>query len=159
MMTTFDPTADPSGNPATSDEADTEPASTEGDSGSGETGLDDMASTTSPGTTEPAESGETGTPVGEQPESGMYSECATVADCIGQTTCVIVPGAPMGFCSHACADAGTDCTPNPGATSNAAPACVDDGNGMQVCALSCDGGLTCPGGMECASLGASMVCV
>ena len=69
MMTTFDPTADPSGNPATSDEADTEPASTEGDSGSGETGLDDMASTTSPGTTEPAESGETGTPVDEQPES------------------------------------------------------------------------------------------
>ena len=159
MMTTFgDPSADASGNPPTTSTTQTSGSSeTSSDTEMG-SGSDSSGGNTSNATTDPS-SDSSGSPADEQPEDGMYSECATVADCIGQTTCVIVPGAPMGFCSHACADAGTDCTPNPGATSNAAPACVDDGNGMQVCALSCDGGLTCPGGMECASLGASMVCV
>jgi len=160
VATTFgDPTANPSGVPpdtmgeSDTDEtqtADTEPAAT--DSGQ---------ATTMEATTAPSDSDSTGEPgVDEQPASGMYSECTSVADCIGQTTCVIVPGAPMGFCSiTGCANAVADCQPNPGATSTAAPACVDDGSGIFVCALNCSGGIACPGGMECLSLGASMVCV
>lgn len=158
VMTTFsDLTMNPSGNPATSDDGDTEPSEDTG-ADTGDTGSDDVA-TTSPMTTDPGESGATGDPpVDEQPDSGMYSECATVGDCIGQTTCVIVAGAATGYCSSTCSDPLADCDPNPGATSNAAPVCVDDG-GIQVCALGCQGGLTCPGGMECLSHGGTQVCV
>jgi hypothetical protein len=87
----------------------------------------------------------------------MYSACAGVGECIGLTTCVLVGG--TGFCSNgSCADPVADCDPNPSATSTAPAACVDDGAGLQVCALSCASGQTCPGGMDCLALGATMVC-
>lgn len=99
-------------------------------------------------------------PIDEQPADGMYSECATIADCFGLTTCVLVPGGmAAGYCSNTgCVNALIDCDPNPGATSSAVPECVDNGIGAFVCALGCSGGLTCPGGMDCLALGATMVC-
>lgn len=158
VMTTFaDPTSNPSGNPTTTNDGDTESSQGSSDTESAQTGSDD-ATTASP-TSGSGGGSETGPAPDEQPETGMYSECMTVGDCIGQTTCVIVPGAEMGFCSSSCADPGMDCVANPGASSTAAPSCVDDGGGLQVCALACDGGLTCPGGMECLALGGAMVCV
>ncbi|MEX1368459.1 MAG: hypothetical protein AB1Z98_35330 [Nannocystaceae bacterium] len=159
VATTFgDPTVNPSGNPpGTSDGGDTESNATMAtDSGTVETEGPATSGPTS--TTDPTDSESTGEPIDEQPANGMYSECTTVADCIGQTTCVLVAGSPTGFCSSTCADAGLDCDPSPGATSTASPACVDNA-GMLVCGLSCSGGLTCPGGMQCLALGASMVCV
>lgn len=160
MVTTFgDLTVDPSGTPpGTSDAGDSESSATMAtDSGQAET---EGPATSSPTTTtDPTDSESTGNPIDEQPADGMYSECMTAANCIGQTTCVLVVGSSTGFCSSMCADAGLDCEPNPGATSTASPACVDSA-GMSVCGLSCDGGLTCPGGMQCLPLGvSSMVCV
>jgi hypothetical protein len=93
----------------------------------------------------------------EQPADGLYSECESTANCFGATVCVpVMP--PLGFCSDNCAISG-DCAPSPGGT--AAQACVTasvGGADMMVCALDCSGGKTCPGGMACLPLGASMVC-
>jgi hypothetical protein len=153
--TFFDPTTNPSGTPPVTSEgatADTgEPGSTSGSA-------DDGDASTTPGSGSDGDSGSTGVaPVDEQPDNGMYSECTGVGDCIGLTTCVLV-GA-TGFCSNAgCANPVADCDLNPGATSTAPAQCVDNGAGLQVCALSCALGQTCPGGMACMPLGATMVC-
>lgn len=156
VATTFhDPTANPSGTPpGTSDGAT---AGTSG--GSSDSASADSADTSMPpGSDSGSDGGSSGMPpVDEQPADGMYSECAGVGDCIGLTTCVLV-GA-TGFCSNAgCVDPVANCVPNPSATSTAPPACVDNGAGLQVCALSCATGQTCPGGMACMPLGATMVC-
>ena len=91
----------------------------------------------------------------EQPSDGLYSACESVVECVGETVCVLVmPN--VGYCSHACMIPG-DCGPPPGGT--ATQACLPDSSDMMVCALDCSGGKTCPGGMECLPLGASMVCV
>ncbi|MEM7154774.1 MAG: hypothetical protein AAF799_18130 [Myxococcota bacterium] len=104
--------------------------------------------------------GATGDPADEQPEDGMYSECLTNTDCIGLTSCVLVGGASTGFCTSAgCKAPASDCAANPGATATAAPACVEDATGAQVCALACSMDATCPLGMECLALGEAMVCV
>jgi hypothetical protein len=155
--TFFDPTVNQTGTPPTTgDEDDTEstggPGGTTGSSGSVESG-----DTSTPATSTGSGGASTGSPVEEQPEDGMYSECADVGNCIGLTTCVLAGAS--GFCSNAgCADPVVDCEPNPGATSTAPPACVDNGAGLQVCALSCATGQSCPGGMDCVALGAAMVC-
>lgn len=152
----FDPTANPSGTPPTTSDGD-ETESTEGSEDS-ETPAD-TGSTSTAATTAATDEDSTGAPpVDEQPDDGMYSACMGVAMCIGLTTCVLA--GPGGFCSNTgCTDPLSQCAMNPGATSTATPACVDNGTGQIVCALSCAGGLTCPGGMECVALGASMVCV
>jgi len=134
--------------PATSSETDDPSESAESGATSEATTNTTMSSDTSGG------------PGVEQPEDGMYSECASVANCIGLTTCVIVPGAEGGgFCSNTgCGNPGADCDPNPGATATAAPDCIDDGSGALVCALSCAGDLTCPEGMQCLPVGVTMAC-
>lgn len=153
--TFFDPTAANSSAPPTTTHGDTEATAagsmSDDASGSGETSPPATDSGTGDG-------GSSGTmPVDEQPENGMYSECAGVGDCVGLTTCVVV-GA-TGFCSNGgCADPVQDCDPNPSATSTAPPLCVDNGAGLMVCALSCAGGQVCPGGMACMPIGATMVC-
>jgi hypothetical protein len=94
----------------------------------------------------------------EQPADGPYSACVSAVECFGTTACVLVMG-NLGFCTNNCTIPG-DCGPSPAGT--ATPACVTapvGGVDMQVCALDCSGGKTCPGGMECLALGASMVCV
>lgn len=156
--TFFDPTVNQSGTPPpTGGEDDTE---TTGGSGgtNGSTASADSGGTATPATSSDGSGGaSTGAPADEQPEDGMYSACAGVGECIGLTNCVMA-GA-TGFCTNAgCADAVADCQPNPGATSTATPACVDNGAGLQVCALSCSLGEVCPGGMDCVGLGATMVC-
>ncbi len=152
VATTFaDPTANPSGTPPTS-QGGSEAEATDGSAGSAgsaESGATSMTPATS-------SEGSTGAPVNEQPENGMYSECMNAGDCIGLTTCVIAGG--TGFCSSGCSNPIADCDPNPSATATAPAACVDNGAGLQVCALSCASGQTCPGGMDCVALGATMVC-
>lgn len=158
VMTTFDPSA--SGTPTSGSSqsgSDTEPSTSTAASGTADTS---SGSGTSNPTTDPS-SGSSGAPADEQPEDGMYSECASVADCFGLTTCVIVPGTPMGgYCADTgCVNPQIDCDPNPGATSTAPLACVDNGAGAFVCGLDCSLGQTCPTGMACLALGvAAMVC-
>lgn len=156
VETTFgDPTANPSGTPPSSGNSDTEGT----EEGTGETSSASAGSTseTTTATTAPSESSGA-PPADEQPANGMYSECAGVADCIGLNTCVLAGAS--GFCSNTgCVDASTQCDANPGASSTAPPTCVDNGAGQMVCALGCAGGQTCPGGMDCVPLGATMVCV
>lgn len=159
VATTFaDPTANPSGTPPATSEGDTE--ATAGSSGTASSsGAADSGDTSTPASGSGSEGGSSGTmPVDEQPENGMYSACTVVGDCVGLTTCVLVGAS--GFCSSGgCADPVADCDPNPSATSTAPALCVDDGTGtMMVCALSCAGGQTCPGGMDCLPLGTTMVC-
>lgn len=157
VMTTFDPSA--SGNPPTSGSSqsgsDTEPST----STAADTADTSSGSGTSSATSDPT-SGSSGAPADEQPEDGMYSECASVADCFGLTTCVLVAGTPMGgYCANTgCVNAMIDCEPNPGETSTAALACVDNGFGAFVCGLDCSLGQTCPTGMACLALGLTMVC-
>lgn len=156
--TFFDPTSNPSGTQPTTSVGDTEAtasASESGGSNASNVSADSGDTQSPPATGSDGSSG--APPVDEQPEDGMYSECMGVGDCIGLVTCVLV-GA-TGFCSNAgCVDPVADCVPNPSATSTAPAACVDNGAGLQVCALSCAGGQTCPGGMMCVGLGATMVC-
>lgn len=156
IETTFSPTASgngpTSGTPTTGMTSDSSGESNPGDS-SGGSGSDTN-------TTNDPTGGTSGGVVDEQPANGMYSECAMPGDCVGQNACVTVVGAmgAGGFCSTlGCLDA-TTCDANPGATSNAIPMCIDNGAGMMVCALTCAGGQTCPGGMQCLALGANMVC-
>jgi len=94
----------------------------------------------------------------EQPVDGLYSACESAVECFGATVCVLVMGS-LGYCSNNCTIP-SDCGPPPAGT--ATQACVAasvGGADMMVCALDCSGGATCPGGMECLPLGATMVCV
>lgn len=158
VATTFaDPTANPSGTPPATSQGDSE--STDGSAESvGSTDPAGTSATSTPTSSAGTDAASTGAPpVDEQPEDGMYSACAGVGDCIGLNTCVLA-GA-VGFCSNTgCADPVANCDPNPSATATAPATCVDNGAGLQVCALSCAGGQSCPGGMDCVALGATMVC-
>lgn len=154
-----DPTTNPNGPPPSTNGdsgSETEGESSGGSGGSAGSGSTSTAVTTT-ATTSATASDSTGAPADEQPEDGMYAECMGVASCIGLNTCVTA--GTTGFCSNTnCIDPTAQCDPNPGATSTAPPACVDNGMAQMVCALSCAGGQTCPGGMECVVLGATMVC-
>lgn len=142
--TTVDPTE--STTDAVSTSADDDGGTTMGDSG------DDA------GTSAATDAGTTGG-VDEQPDSGMYSHCTSVAQCVGLNICVVV-AVDDGYCSTTpCTDPTTSCAASPGGT--AIPTCVDVTVGMAMstaCALDCSAGKTCPGGMTCAALGAAMVC-
>lgn len=148
----------PSGTPPTTSEGDTEATGGSSESADSNGSADSGDTSMPPATGSDSDGGSSGAPpTDEQPEDGMYSECAGVGECIGLTTCVLV-GA-TGFCSNGgCADPVQDCVPNPGAASTAPPLCVDNGAGLMVCALSCSMGQACPGGMDCLPLGATMVC-
>ncbi len=159
VLTTFhDPTANPSGTPPTSSGNDTEDT---GDNGTETHSQADSGTETGSESTATPESTETsGSPVDEQPDSGLYSECSMLADCIGLDTCVLVTGAEGagGFCTRdECMNPAAECGITPGESATALPACVANGKDM-VCALRCTGEETCPGGMQCLALGAEMVC-
>jgi len=91
----------------------------------------------------------------EQPANGMYSHCLTTAECVGLNTCIRIldeQGEALdGFCTQDnCQDPVADCDPAPGG--DVMPVCAEvplNGMPATVCALSCTGGLTCPGGMIC----------
>lgn len=86
--------------------------------------------------------------MGGQPADGMYSDCMDARnDCLPLTNLCFVINGNDGFCSNTmCANPAADCDPAPGGT--ATPVCypLDD---QSFCALSCEGGLTCPTGMVC----------
>src|SRR5690606_6117591 len=130
-------------------------------------GSDDTASPGSTTTTDPGEDAASGTTadLGMQPESGMYSDCLSTAECIGQDACITVldeQQAPIdGFCSKDdCVDPITDCEPSPGGT--ATPVCFSlmlMGAPAEVCALDCAGGESCPAGMVCREVTGGSICV
>ncbi len=144
---------------------------TDSSTGSDDDDDDSSGSTSAPsdtegdGTAAPTGSSSSGGPVpSEQPESGMYSDCLALVECIGLTTCMtIVDGAQQptdGFCTvGGCGDAAADCDASPGGT--AQPFCFpieQDGIPDSICALDCSAGKICPAGMECAALSAGSIC-
>ena len=87
-----------------------------------------------------------------QPGLGqLYSNCLDANSCPGLGGCVTVSGQDMvpydGFCTNLC-NSDADCAGNFGG--NAIPSCNDAPD--PYCVLDCEGGLTCPGGMECIPL-------
>lgn len=100
----------------------------------------------------------------QQPDDGMYSQCGSVVDCIGLTTCLTAidtGGQPIdAFCTAgACTSPLAQCDPTPGGT--AVPICleVDSGGVMDtVCALDCSQGQACPTGMNCRTLAGGSIC-
>jgi len=156
---TFGPTTNPTSF-TTSMSATTDPSSgtTDDVSTSGVDPSTTASDDDSDGGTSAASTAEdTGGPI-EQPDTGMYSHCTSVAQCVGLNICVVV-AVDDGFCSTTpCADAAS-CVASPGGT--ATPICAEVMVGMTMstaCALDCSGGKTCPGGMICAALGANMIC-
>jgi hypothetical protein len=89
---------------------------------------------------------------GMQPADGMYSHCTSGAECEPGLGCLIDDGGIDGFCSRECTGYADpeNCDPSPGGT--ATPRCIVVASGnesLNVCALDCAGGKTCPGGMIC----------
>jgi len=162
-MTSLGGTTVPGGTTVSTTVGTTESTGT-ASSGTGDTASEETsAGSTAESGSESSASGESGTATtggtgdtGEQPADGPYSECATVVDCFGATTCaVVMPG--VGFCTNACVTA-AECAAAPGGSTTLA--CVPNGApDMLVCALDCVGGGGCPGGMVCQPFGATMVCV
>jgi hypothetical protein len=135
-------------------------------SGSGSSSSDgeeaSSAGSTMPDSTDSGSSGASGGSSGgidEQPENGVYAACESAFDCVGAVYCIsVMPN--VGFCSKNCSDPTVDCPDSPGGTATSAcVAAMPNGTPATVCALDCSGGKTCPGGMECAQLDTSMVCV
>lgn len=90
----------------------------------------------------------------------MYFECIVKVECIGQIYCVLVGGVLIGFCiSVGCMIFVIDCMVNLGVMLIVMLVCIDDGDGVQVCVLSCDMGVICLQGMECLLFGVLMICV
>lgn len=131
-----------------------------GDDGSGDDGADDGSAddggsgSGSSGDAGGSTASDTGSMGGMQPADGVYSACASAAECAGAVYCV-----PMGdgFCTVACA-APTDCPAPP--TAATPTVCIPiTMPAASVCALDCSGGQTCPAPMECTAVEGAMVCV
>jgi len=141
MTSTTDPTGDPTTEPG---EATTDPVDpSQGDSGStdaGETTTATTATTEGEATTDPSDSGVT---PGSYPNCSAPNTCADgTEDCLEVTYMKAVVGH---LCVPPC-DQDSDCpVPESG---NATPYCPEE-FGIYYCRLSCDGGLTCPDGMDC----------
>jgi hypothetical protein len=86
---------------------------------------------------------------GMQPESGWWAHCIpnSIA-CDAGFACLTTDAGNDGVCTAQCNPPGDpgSCGASPGGT--AEPVCLSVG-GDSVCALGCEGGLTCPGGMIC----------
>jgi len=85
---------------------------------------------------------------GEQPGSGWWAHCADGINCDPGFACLTTDAGTDGVCTNTCLPAGDpgSCGASPGGTN--VPVCLTVGPDS-VCALSCEGGLTCPGGMIC----------
>jgi hypothetical protein len=151
FTTAMTATVDPSSG-ATTDDVSTSATSDEPSTTAGED--EESGDSSASGSTAAGTSGG----VDEQPDSGMYSDCAVITDCVGQNICVVV--ADDGYCSTTpCTDPTMDCDASPGGT--ATPICAQIMVGMAMstaCALDCSAGKTCPGGMTCSMLGGGMAC-
>lgn len=121
-MTTTDPST--SGPPPPADSSDGGPAGSEGTFGGGND-------------------------AGMQPESGWWAHCIPNSiGCDAGFACLSPDAGNDGVCTMACSPPGdaSSCGASPGGTTE--PVCLSVG-GDSVCALGCEGGLTCPGGMVC----------
>lgn len=94
-----------------------------------------------------------------QPVSGMFAHCLAPEECGGLSCFQVKQNEQVlnGFCTVTCSNV-NECGPAPG-NCTASPACVPVG-GQTACALSCEGGASCPPGMECMNFQDSgQVCV
>jgi hypothetical protein len=143
---------------------DVDPGATdEGSSGDGVDPPDDTG-TAEPGNTGDGGATETGTgeaaPDGAQPDEGLYSHCLASDECtIGN--CILRGDHTNGFCTQECYEGDPDlCAPSPGGT--AERTCIQV-VGLQICALDCSSGKTCPTGMDCVAendeLGPREICI
>jgi hypothetical protein len=104
-----------------------------------------------------------GNDAGMQPDSGWWAHCipSSIA-CDAGFACLSTDAGSDGVCTTTCNPAGdaSSCGASPGGTTE--PICLTVG-GDSVCALSCEGGLTCPGGMLCINesddLGPISICI
>lgn len=147
------------GSAGTADGTDTGPATT-ADPSSGEPPPPPMSSSDGdPGGTFDGSNDD----AGMQPDSGWWAHCIpnSIA-CDAGFACLSTDAGNDGVCTMACNPAGdpSSCGASPGGTSE--PVCLSVG-GDSVCALGCEGGLTCPGGMICVSesddLGPISICI
>lgn len=96
----------------------------------------------------------------EQPQSGMYSECAMPEDCIVPSNVCLTVNMMSGFCTNmGCLDPVADCDATPGGT--AVPICFPvelDKVEQDSCALDCSAGQICPTGMVCVALADGSIC-
>jgi hypothetical protein len=99
--------------------------------------------------------GDTGGGAGAQPADGVYSACATAAECVGATYCI---PANAGFCTRDCVAPG-DCPPSPNGAAPTVCIPVTMPVATSVCALDCSGGQACPAPMTCTAVEGTMVCV
>lgn len=101
--------------------------------------------------------------VGMQPGNGWWAHCIpnSIA-CDPGFFCLSTDAGTDGVCTNVCNPPGNagGCGASPGGTNM--PICLTVG-GDSVCALGCEGGLTCPGGMICISesddLGPIEICI
>lgn len=145
-----DPQSPPTGGETGSDGGDTTGAA---DSGAPQTGSggESTDGPVNPGTTGGGEEGEGtfGGGMGEQPDSGWWAHCLpNTSACDAGLTCLSTDVGDDGVCTSQCAPVGDPgaCGDSPGGTN--VPVCLTVG-GNSICALGCDGGLTCPSGMVC----------
>lgn len=84
----------------------------------------------------------------EQPANGWWAHCTQAIGCDAGFACLTTDVGDDGVCTALCNPAGNPagCGPSPGGTTM--PVCLSVG-GQSICALGCEGGLTCPGGMIC----------
>lgn len=100
---------------------------------------------------------------GMQPASGWWAHCIpnSIA-CDAGLVCLSTDAGNDGVCTNVCNPPGNpgSCGASPGGTNM--PICLSVG-GDSVCALGCEGGLTCPGGMICINesddLGPISICI
>lgn len=89
---------------------------------------------------------ETGSPYAPGEPLGA---CVDVSDCVDEWC--VHPAGENGFCTYACG--GPDGCPEPvGGTATETCLLVED---IDVCALDCSGGHSCPAGMRCEQIQAS----
>lgn len=137
------------------DTSDTDPDPTDASSTSDDGSSSDGGSTT--GDTTDTDGGTTGST--EQPDHGMYSECTTVVDCVGQSHCVTTDDGMDGYCTNVgCLAPALDCDDPPGGSAPVVCAAVA-GAPSPVCALDCSVGQDCPTGMTCQTLADGTFCV
>lgn len=167
----FDPTQATGSGTTTAGDPDASAGTDTSDEASSETSDadDDVSDTTTSSSATTDSTGDTGSSTtadnGMQPDSGMYSDCLSTVECVGQDACITVLDAQQnpidGFCSKDdCVDPITDCDPSPGGT--ATPVCFSltlMGAPAEVCALDCAGGASCPGGMTCQDVTGGSICV
>jgi hypothetical protein len=88
-----------------------------------------------------------------------YPTCDLEGNCPAGGTCVGLydqTGLTAAFCGEAGCGNASDCAPP--SSGNATPDCVALQGGGSACALSCENGETCPGGMACIEISGPEYC-